>query len=79
MIYDYWKHRMLRELVLKRDKNQCVYCQQPLDITTATVDHIIPTSRGGQGNVTNLCACCRKCNDEKGSLLPLEFVVDKAK
>ena len=31
-----------------------------------TVDHIIPTSQGGETEFANLCFCCRTCNEFKG-------------
>jgi hypothetical protein len=39
-----------------------------------TRDHIIALSRGGPDCVENIQMICRRCNEEKGSLLPEEFV-----
>ena len=33
----------------------------------ATIDHIIPVSRKGSGEITNLLAACCKCNRERGN------------
>ena len=33
----------------------------------ATIDHIIPKSRGGTGNFENLRLICRKCNNKRGN------------
>lgn len=41
----------------------CSYCGAP----AAEVDHIEPTSLGGDRDWTNLTACCRSCNPSKGN------------
>lgn len=41
---------------------------------TATVDHVIPVSRGGQRNMTNLVTACRACNQDKADLTLREFL-----
>ena len=52
--------------VLNRDGWKCRYCRCVLTTVNATVDHIVPRSRGGSGHPSNLAACCRLCNDSKG-------------
>ena len=37
-----------------------------------TLDHVIPKSRGGNSNWDNLVACCKRCNNRKGSRTPEE-------
>lgn len=41
-------------------------------------DHRIPISRGGSNAPENIGICCRRCNEEKGSLTPEEFVAVRA-
>lgn len=52
---------------------RCVYCGSRLGIESATLDHVIPLSRGGSHNPGNLVSACQPCNQLKGSLLPTEF------
>ena len=47
---------------------KCPYCQGELTARNFSVDHIIPTSRGGNYGWQNLKVCCRSCNRIKGSL-----------
>jgi 5-methylcytosine-specific restriction endonuclease McrA len=51
-----------RRAVLLRDGSRCAYCGEHAD----TIDHIIPRSRGGAHEWTNVVAACRRHNMEKG-------------
>jgi CRISPR/Cas system Type II protein with McrA/HNH and RuvC-like nuclease domain len=63
------KLRVNRNRVFKRDGNQCVYCGSKKELT---IDHVIPKSRGGTNEWTNLVTCCSKCNLKKGNKTPEE-------
>ena len=52
-----------KKAILKRDHHTCQYCGS---FKNLTVDHIIPTSKGGTETRTNLVAACRPCNERKG-------------
>lgn len=54
--------------VLRRDKNTCGYCGD----FAATVDHILPRSRGGPNSWANLIAACLTCNQLKADATPDE-------
>ncbi len=43
----------------------CRYCRCELTLTTVTVDHQIPLSRGGTNWPSNLVPACRSCNCRK--------------
>ena len=48
----------------------CAYCWSGMTLdlkqpNTATLDHIVPKSKGGLSNVYNLIAVCYTCNQEK--------------
>ena len=56
--------------ILRRDNYTCQYCgdkEQAL-----TVDHILPKSRGGGSNWTNVVVACKPCNLRKGSMTAIE-------
>ncbi len=51
------------------DNRHCAYCYTK-EINTGqpmTIDHVIPESSGGLTDFSNLCFCCRRCNEFKGS------------
>ena len=54
-----------RRAVLARDAHRCAYCGSLAD----TVDHVVPRSRGGAHDWSNVVACCKRHNLEKGDRL----------
>ena len=52
-----------RQNIFKRDEGKCQYCGTTKDLT---LDHVIPRSKGGKSNWTNLVTACKKCNSVKG-------------
>lgn len=58
-----------RRGVLRRDDQRCAYC----GVHAATIDHVIPRSRGGADSWENLVACCLRCNNIKGDRTPQEM------
>jgi len=58
-----------RKNVLHRDNYECQYCGTKQALT---IDHVMPRSRGGRDEWTNVVAACQKCNIKKGSKTPEE-------
>ena len=56
---------LTRRSLLLRDGNRCAYCLEIAD----TIDHVIPRSRGGKHEWTNVVAACRRHNMQKGDRL----------
>lgn len=59
-----------KENLLIRDHRKCVYCQCDLTLDTTTIDHVMPTSRGGTTTWENCVSACSSCNREKAHHLP---------
>src|SRR5437016_277702 len=57
-----------RRFVEKRANGCCEYCisQARYSADSYTIDHIIPFSVGGLGEVDNLAFACAGCNQHKG-------------
>jgi 5-methylcytosine-specific restriction endonuclease McrA len=61
-----------RKNIMQRDKYCCQYCGIDLCDRTATVDHIVPKSKGGGSTWDNLVTACKDCNLFKGNRTPKE-------
>lgn len=65
--------RVLRRRVYERDGYVCWLCGEKvrLDVsphanTAASLDHVIPVSKGGKWSMENLRTAHRSCNDARG-------------
>lgn len=58
------KQCLSRKNILYRDGFTCQYCPSEDDLT---IDHVIPTSRGGKWEWENLVTACSRCNSRKGN------------
>jgi 5-methylcytosine-specific restriction endonuclease McrA len=61
-----------KQNIFKRDKYTCGYSGRKLQKHELSVDHILPVSRGGKNEWTNLITCCKKINTFKDNRLPQE-------
>lgn len=58
-----------KKSILTRDQYICQYCGSKKGMT---IDHIIPSSRGGKTSFLNCVACCTVCNVKKDNKTPEE-------
>lgn len=63
--------RFCRENVYLRDNHTCQYCQNKFPDKHLTLDHVVPVSKLGKKNWTNVVTACRECNQRKGNRTPL--------
>lgn len=66
--------RNIRRMVIERDGQRCVYCDEDLTDKEIHLDHVVPESQGGPTTFHNLQVTCRKCNLQKGILTESEFM-----
>lgn len=53
---------------------KCLYCEIPLLLDSATKDHLIPVSRGGSDDISNIVPACFRCNTMKSKKTFDEFM-----
>ena len=56
-----------RELVHKRDGEECTYCGAPVAIEEMHMDHRVPLSKHGSHTYDNCVTSCASCNLKKGA------------
>ena len=52
---------LTRRALFARDGGRCVYCSAP----AASIDHVLPRSRGGGHHWENVVSACHRCNHVK--------------
>ena len=63
----------LKQQLMMRQGNTCVYCGYRRMASSLDIDHIIPVVRGGSNDSSNLQVICRPCNQRKGPQTDEEF------
>lgn len=61
-----------KDAIYTRDAGICQYTGKKVDRNNATVDHIVPRSKGGEDTWTNLVLCSREVNSKKGNRMNTE-------
>jgi hypothetical protein len=61
------RQKRIKEYVINRDGLICCYCDNPLTMESVTMEHIVPDSKRGTFNTTNLTVSCSECNNRRGN------------
>ena len=68
-----WRQPRFRKKVLfNRDGWKCQYCGNKLSWEQVTIDHVMPSSRGGPLSWQNCVTACKPCNKRKANKTPEE-------
>jgi len=67
---------LTRQNIFKRDNFECQYCGTKRDLT---LDHVLPSSKGGKHSWTNLVTACKRCNARKGDYTPEQAGMELAR
>lgn len=72
--------RKLKERLYNEQGGICPYCLGEMTLTqhfnnSATVDHLIPKSRGGADLRENFVIACKSCNEDKGNKMPNMYIL----
>lgn len=54
---------------------KCYYCHKELTAKEATMDHIVPVSRGGHSTKGNIVIACKECNTLKKDMTGVEWTI----
>lgn len=65
-----WKR--ICQFILERDGFTCQYCRS--EKGPFEVDHVLPKSRGGTDDYSNLLCACMSCNRSKKDRTPEEWI-----
>ena len=78
------ERNIIRRSLYDKQGGRCRWCnrlmirprngkfRQPLPADAATIDHVIPVTRGGTDDSSNLVLACHACNRKNGNTLPIE-------
>jgi hypothetical protein len=75
LLYNPFLFREYRKVALTRDQYTCLWCGHP----ATTVDHIVPSSKGGSDLPRNLLASCSECNSRRGNRSAFKYLKDEAR
>lgn len=72
-----FRRQVTNTFLFARDEYKCQYCGRPIQELkpreALTRDHLIPLSRGGTNEWTNVVTACSSCNTRKSNRLPSEI------
>lgn len=64
--------KLTKRNLFLRDNFKCQYTGEEVNTKTADIDHVIPKSKGGPTNWTNLVVCSKHINRRKADRTPQE-------
>ena len=59
--------RLSKRNIFLRDAYTCQYCSATVTEVTATLDHVLPVSKGGKTTWENSATACKSCNYKKAA------------
>jgi 5-methylcytosine-specific restriction endonuclease McrA len=72
-----FRRQVTNTFLFARDRYRCQYCGRPAHELAPreglTRDHLVPLSRGGTNDWTNVVTACGSCNTRKANRLPEEI------
>ena len=63
---------LVNRYLFRRDQFLCMYCGGEFTAVNLSRDHILPVSRSGTDNWTNVVTACKRCNHRKANQTPEE-------
>lgn len=72
---DFYNVKENRYKIFERDGYKCHYCSKVLTKYSATLDHILPVSKGGDNAYDNLITACLHCNSQRTNKDVMEAII----
>lgn len=60
--------------LVQRDTDECFYCGRSVPEDEATIEHLVPLSKGGPNHISNFALAHARCNQDAGNLSVVEKV-----
>lgn len=76
---DYYNVKENRLKIYERDSYKCRYCEKQLTRLTATLDHVVAITQGGNNTYDNLVTACLSCNSKKHMRPIGDFLAEQGK
>lgn len=70
------RKRIHREILYRRQGGYCAGCDHHFPSRNLTIDHIVPSSKGGGDEIPNLQLLCHACNQLKGDGTQEQLIAD---
>ena len=65
--------------LMEQQGGKCAFCSTKLESVEVHIDHMVPLSRGGMHDESNLQLLCARCNEVKGPRTQTEFALSKGR
>ena len=69
----------IRTNIYNKAKGRCAICGKFIPCNEYMIDHIVPLSKGGTDEESNLQCCCLICNQMKQDMLPNKMIKQMSK
>lgn len=77
-LFFYYMRNYTEQVRKEVDSDFCFYCGKYIK-SDKTLDHIIPVSKGGKDEVSNLVICCHDCNTIKDNYTIPQLIIELEK
>lgn len=68
--------RWMKRQLIRENGAICGICNDPIEnMKDVTLDHIVPSSKGGADEYENMQLAHYECNQEKSCMMPEEFAL----
>jgi hypothetical protein len=73
------KYRQRKRILHEHQGGKCFWCPTVLRLEDATMDELIPRSRGGTQRWDNIVVACEPCNSSRADNSPPAWAIEKVK